>query len=112
MSARAEKAADRIENAGALRDEKRRRNAFPGGVAEGHADTAVLHFNKVVEIAPHFPAGLTPPQDFEPVRPLDVVYVAPHEIHRFEASDDEALGFLCIVPRDRDRPVTVREPYG
>lgn len=45
----------------------------------------------------------------EPVRPLDVVYVAPHQVHRFEASDDEALGFLCIVSRDRDPPVVVRE---
>ncbi len=45
----------------------------------------------------------------EPVRPFDVVYVAPHEVHRFEASEGEGLGFLCIVHRDRDRPVTVGE---
>jgi quercetin dioxygenase-like cupin family protein len=31
----------------------------------------------------------------------DVVYVAPHEPHAFEASGDEPLGFLCVVPARR-----------
>ncbi len=46
----------------------------------------------------------------EEVVPLDVVYVAPHEVHRFEAAPSERLGFLCIVDRDRDRPERVSEP--
>ncbi len=33
--------------------------------------------------------------------PGDVVYVEPHEPHAFEASGDEPLGFLCIVPARR-----------
>lgn len=35
---------------------------------------------------------------------LDAVWVAPWEVHRFRADDDEPLTFLCVVPRDRDRP--------
>ena len=31
----------------------------------------------------------------------DVVYVGPHETHRFEAAGDEPLGFLCVVPAKR-----------
>lgn len=44
-----------------------------------------------------------------PVSALDVVYVAPHEVHRFLADAGEALGFLCVVDRERDRPVAVEE---
>ncbi len=39
------------------------------------------------------------------VGPADCVYVAPGEAHQFRADRGEALGFLCIVDRDRDRPV-------
>ncbi len=45
----------------------------------------------------------------EPVSALDVVYVAPHDIHRFSADVGEALGFVCVVDRVRDRPVGVEE---
>ncbi len=40
----------------------------------------------------------------------DCVYVAPGEVHQFRADQGEALGFLCIVDRDRDRPVPVETP--
>jgi quercetin dioxygenase-like cupin family protein len=30
--------------------------------------------------------------------PGDVVYVAPDELHSFEALGDEPLGFLCVAP--------------
>ena len=45
----------------------------------------------------------------EPVSALDVVYVAPHDVHRFSADAGEGLGFLCVVDRVRDRPVAVDE---
>jgi S-methyl-1-thioxylulose 5-phosphate methylthiotransferase len=35
------------------------------------------------------------------IEPHDVVYVAPHEVHRFEAVGPEPLGFLCVVPAKR-----------
>ena len=42
----------------------------------------------------------------QPVSFGDVVYVAPWEVHQFKNSeDDEPLGFLCVVPAERDRPV-------
>jgi quercetin dioxygenase-like cupin family protein len=31
----------------------------------------------------------------------DVVYVAPNELHSFEALGDEPLGFICVAPPDR-----------
>jgi mannose-6-phosphate isomerase-like protein (cupin superfamily) len=41
------------------------------------------------------------------VGPSDCVYVAPGEPHQFRADQGETLGFLCIVDRDRDRPVAL-----
>lgn len=38
----------------------------------------------------------------------DVVYIAPWEEHQFGNPDGpEPLGFLCMVPAERDRPVPV-----
>ena len=45
----------------------------------------------------------------EQIGPLDVVYVSPHEVHRFEAHDTDCLGFVCVVDRQRDRPEVVDE---
>ncbi len=39
------------------------------------------------------------------VAPFDLVYVPPLTWHQFRASDQDLLGFLCLVPCDRDRPV-------
>lgn len=35
----------------------------------------------------------------------DCVWVAPDAPHQFRAAADEPLGCLCVVDRDRDRPV-------
>jgi len=45
--------------------------------------------------------------EVHPLRPLDCVYVAPDEVHRFRATGEEPLGFLCVVDRDRDLPRVV-----
>jgi quercetin dioxygenase-like cupin family protein len=37
--------------------------------------------------------------------PNDLVFVPPQTWHQFRAADDEPLGFLCLVPCDRDQPV-------
>ncbi len=37
--------------------------------------------------------------------PFDLVYVPPKTWHQFRAGDQDPLGFLCLVPCDRDRPV-------
>lgn len=36
--------------------------------------------------------------------PYDLVRVPPMTWHQFHAGDDEPLGFLCLVDRERDRP--------
>ncbi|SHK05992.1 cupin domain-containing protein [Rhodothermus profundi] len=43
-------------------------------------------------------------QVFE-VAPFDLIHVPAWTWHQFQAPDDEALGFLCLVATDRDRPV-------
>ncbi|HMB97875.1 MAG TPA: cupin domain-containing protein [Balneolaceae bacterium] len=35
----------------------------------------------------------------------DVVYISPETIHQFHADKNEALGFICVVDRYRDKPV-------
>lgn len=42
------------------------------------------------------------------IAPYDAVYVAPHTVHQFRATGVEPLGFLCVVERERDKPVPVR----
>ena len=42
--------------------------------------------------------------------PFDAVYVAPGEAHQFRAAPDAPLGFLCVVDRERDRPVPLADP--
>lgn len=37
--------------------------------------------------------------------PFDLVHVPPLTWHQFRAADTEALGFLCLVDCDRDRPI-------
>ncbi len=44
-------------------------------------------------------------EEIHEIAPFDAVYVAPHEVHQFRADRGEVLGFLCIVDRDRDRPI-------
>lgn len=40
----------------------------------------------------------------------DVVYIAPWEVHQFcNPQGPEPLGFLCMVPAQRDRPVAVKQ---
>lgn len=41
--------------------------------------------------------------------PLDVVTVAPEMPHQFRNDSDEPFGIVCIVDRDRDRPVLLDE---
>src|SRR3990167_4914519 len=41
----------------------------------------------------------------EQIATFDCVYVAPQCFHQFHATGDEPLGFLCVVSRERDRPL-------
>jgi len=41
----------------------------------------------------------------------DVVYIAPETLHQFHADEGEALGFICIVDRYRDKPTMPDEEY-
>lgn len=42
-------------------------------------------------------------QIFE-IAPFDLIHVPAWTWHQFQATEDEALGFLCMVALDRDRP--------
>jgi mannose-6-phosphate isomerase-like protein (cupin superfamily) len=39
-----------------------------------------------------------------PIRPFDLFRVPPMTWHQFRAGDDQPMGFLCLVPSERDRP--------
>lgn len=43
--------------------------------------------------------------ELHPIKTHDVVYIAPETIHQFHADQSEELGFICVVDRERDRPV-------
>ena len=40
-----------------------------------------------------------------PVTAFDLVHVPPMTWHQFRAASDAPLGFVCLVPCDRDRPM-------
>jgi quercetin dioxygenase-like cupin family protein len=48
--------------------------------------------------------GVLVGEDVLEVRPYDLVRVPPRTWHQFRASHGSALGFLCMVERERDRP--------
>ncbi|HEX7070456.1 MAG TPA: cupin domain-containing protein [Rhodothermales bacterium] len=41
----------------------------------------------------------------QPIAPFDLVHVPPMTWHQFRADADAPLGFLCLVPCNRDRPI-------
>jgi quercetin dioxygenase-like cupin family protein len=43
-------------------------------------------------------------QERHPVAQNDLVTIDPLTWHQFQASTDAALGFLCLVSKERDRP--------
>jgi len=43
------------------------------------------------------------------VKPYDVVWIPPWTPHQLMASEEEPLGFLCIVDAERDRPSPLSE---
>jgi ribulose-bisphosphate carboxylase large chain len=40
-----------------------------------------------------------------PVKPFDIAYVPPMQVHQLTNESSEPFGFFCIVDHDRDRPV-------
>jgi quercetin dioxygenase-like cupin family protein len=48
-------------------------------------------------------------EELHAIEAFDLVYVAPLAPHRFLADRGEALGFLCLVDRARDRPEELSE---
>lgn len=45
-----------------------------------------------------------------PIGLHDVVHIPPYTWHQFRATNDEEMGFLCIVSIDRDKPQRPGEP--
>ena len=43
------------------------------------------------------------------VEPFDLVHVPSLTLHQFRAAGESPLGFLCLVDRERDRPVLPTE---
>jgi quercetin dioxygenase-like cupin family protein len=43
-------------------------------------------------------------EEIADVEALDLVHVPPQTWHQLQADDDVPLGFLCLVPCERDRP--------
>jgi quercetin dioxygenase-like cupin family protein len=42
--------------------------------------------------------------EIHPIHQFDLFRVPPMTWHQFRAGDDEPMGFLCLVPSERDRP--------
>lgn len=42
--------------------------------------------------------------EVHPIHAFDLFRVPPMTWHQFRAGDDEPMGFLCLVPSERDRP--------
>ena len=49
----------------------------------------VLHGRGKVQIA----------ETITEIGPFDVVFIEGNELHQFSSSEDEALGFICVIPK-------------
>ncbi len=43
-----------------------------------------------------------------PIQPMDTVHVGPWQPHQFRANAQQTLRILCVVNKDRDRPMPIR----
>ena len=98
-----------------------------GGKGEGEGETALNFITRYFEVQPGGYSTLEHHQHphsvvilrgrgvviledrVEPLALHDCVYVAPGAWHQFHATGEEPLGFLCVVDRQRDRPVLPEE---
>jgi quercetin dioxygenase-like cupin family protein len=76
-------------------------------VQPGGYSTLEYHGHRHIVIVLHGRGSVRLDEATHDLGPYDVVYVAPHAVHQFRAAADAALGFLCIVERERDRPTPV-----
>ena len=44
-----------------------------------------------------------------PAKPGDIFVILAHEAHQFIQTGEEPLGFYCMVPNERDRPLLLNE---
>ncbi len=49
--------------------------------------------------------------DVQPIAEHDLVTVDPLTWHQFHAAPDNALGFLCLVSKERDKPMLPTEQH-
>ncbi len=43
--------------------------------------------------------------EWSPIELHDAIYISPMTPHQFRNDEDEPLGFICVVDKDRDRPI-------
>ena len=77
-------------------------------VASGGFSSREKHAHQHVVVVVRGKGSVALGEKEQPISFGDVVYVAPWEVHQFRNPDGpEPLGFLCVVPSDRDPPVPV-----
>lgn len=52
-------------------------------------EVIVLHGKGTVQIA----------DTITEIGPFDVIFIEGNELHQFSSSDDEPLGFICVIPK-------------
>jgi quercetin dioxygenase-like cupin family protein len=67
-------------------------------VPPGHTTTLERHEHDHGVFIQHGRARVTLGAEQHELGPGDVVYVAGNELHSFEATGDEPLGFICVAP--------------
>jgi quercetin dioxygenase-like cupin family protein len=67
-------------------------------VAAGQRTALERHPHDHSVVIEHGRARVTLGDERHELGPGDVVYVAPDELHCFEAIGDEPLGFVCVAP--------------
>ncbi|MCS7164483.1 MAG: cupin domain-containing protein [Thermodesulfovibrio sp.] len=48
-------------------------------------------------------------KSYRTIKYLDIVYIAPNEVHQLLNPFKEPFGFFCIVDRQRDRPIEIED---
>ena len=78
-------------------------------IAPGGHSTFERHEHVHAVIAVHGRGRLITDEAVHTIQPFDLVNIPPMTWHQFQAEEEAPLGFVCLVPCARDRPIRPNE---
>ncbi|ACI22064.1 MULTISPECIES: cupin domain-containing protein [Thermodesulfovibrio] len=78
-------------------------------IAQGGCSSLEYHKHAHVVICLKGKGKIRLGNKYKVLKYLDIAYIAPNEIHQLLNPYKEPFGFLCIVDKERDKPVEIKD---